>query len=47
MIGCEAKYYPQGSNIRRTLVGNKIVDRSHVVEASPASAAPTTSLFST
>ena len=37
----------QASNIRRTLVGNKIVDHSDVVGASPAGAAPTTSSFST
>ena len=50
------KYYPlirkmadyrQVSNIRRTLVGNKIVDHSDVVGASPVGAAPTTSSFST
>ena len=35
------------SNIRRTLVGNKIVDHSDVVGASPVGAAPTTSSFST
>ena len=35
------------SNIRRTLVGNKIVDHSYVVGASPIGAAPTTSSFST
>ena len=35
------------SNIRDTLVGNKIVDRSGVVGASPVGAAPTTSSFST
>ena len=34
--------YRQVSNIRRTLVGNKIVDHSDVVGA-----APTTSSFST
>ena len=34
------------SNISRTLVGNKIVDNSDVVVASPAGAAPTTSSFS-
>ena len=34
-------------NISRTLVGNKIVDNSDVVGASPVSAAPTTSSFST
>ena len=35
------------SNIRRTLVSNKIVDHSDVVGASPVGAAPTTSSFST
>ena len=35
------------SNIRCTLVGNKIVDHSGVVGASPVGAAPTTSSFST
>ena len=39
--------YRQVSNIRRTLVGNKIVDYSDVVGASPEGAAPTTSSFST
>ena len=39
--------YRQVSNIRRTLVGNKIVDHSDVVRASPVGAAPTTSSFST
>ena len=39
--------YRQVSNIRRTLVGNKIVDHSDVVGASPVGAAPTTSAFST
>ena len=39
--------YLSTSNIRRTLVGNKIVDHSDVVGASPAGAAPTTSSFST
>ena len=34
-------------NIRRTLVGYKIVDHSDVVGASPVGAAPTTSSFST
>ena len=37
----------QVSNIRRTLVSNKIVDHSDVVGASPVGAAPTTSSFST
>ena len=39
--------YCQVSNIRRTLIGNKIVDQSDVVEASPVGSAPTTSSFST
>ena len=37
------QYYRQTSNISRTLAGNKIVDHSDVVGASPAGAAPTTS----
>ena len=40
------RIYRKTSNIRRTLVGNKIVDYSNVVGASPVGAAPTTS-FST
>ena len=39
--------YRKTSNIRRTLVGNKIVDNSDVVGASPVGAAPTTSSLST
>ena len=39
--------YRKVSNIRRTLVGKKIVDHSDVVGASPVGAAPTTSSFST
>ena len=39
--------YRKTSNIRRTFVGNKIVDHSDVVGASPIGAAPTTSSFST
>ena len=39
--------YRQVSNIRRTVAGNKIVDHSDVVGASPVGAAPTTSSFST
>ena len=39
--------YRQVSNIRRTLVGNKIVDHSDVVGASSVGAAPTTFSFST
>ena len=35
------------SIIRCTLVGNKIVDHSDVVEASPVGPAPATSSFST
>ena len=37
--------YRQTSNISRTLVGNKIVDNSDVVEALHVGAAPTTWLF--
>ena len=40
-------HYRKVSNIRRTLVGNEIVDHSDVVGASPVGAAPTTSSFST
>ena len=40
-------FYRQVSNIRRTLVDNKIVDHSDVVGASPVGVAPTTSSFST
>ena len=39
--------YRQNSNIRHTIVGNKIVDHSEVVGASPVGAAPITSSFST
>ena len=39
--------YRQVSNIRHTLVGNKIVDHSDVAGASPVGAAPATSSFST
>ena len=42
-----ALYYRKTSNISRTLVGNKIVDNSDVVGASPVGAAPTTSSLST
>ena len=41
------QYYCKTSNIRHTLVGNKIVDHSDVVGASPVGDAPTTSSFST
>ena len=37
----------QISNISQTLAGNKIVDHSDLVGASPVRAAPTTSSFST
>ena len=40
-------YYRKTSDISRTLVGNKNVDNSDVVGASPVGAAPTTSSFST
>ena len=43
----ECQWYRKSSNISRTLVGNKIVDNSDVVGASPVGAAPTTSSFST
>ena len=39
--------YCKTSNISRILVGNKIVDNSDVVGASPVGTAPTTSSFST
>ena len=39
--------YRQIFNIHRDLVGNKIIDQSDVVGASPVGAAPTTSSFST
>ena len=41
------KAYRDTSNISRTFVGNKIVDNSDVVGASPVGATPTTSSFST
>ena len=44
---CKLRAYRKTSNISRTLVGNKIVDNSDVVGASPVGAAPTTSSFST
>ena len=43
ILSSEKHTYRQVSNIRRTLVGNKIVDNSDVVGASPVGAAPTTS----
>ena len=39
--------YRKTSDISRTLLGNKIVDNSDVVGASPIGAAPPTSSFST
>ena len=42
----EQKDYRQVSNISCTSVGNKIVDHSDVVGASPVGAAPTTSSLS-
>ena len=39
--------HPQTSNISHTLVGNKLVDPSDVVGASPVGAAPNTSSLST
>ena len=39
--------YRKTSNISCTLIGNRIVDNSDVVGASPVGAAPTTSSFST
>ena len=42
-----ARAYRQTSNIRRSLVGNKLVDHSNVVGTSPVGATPTISSFST
>ena len=39
--------YRKTSDIRYALMGNKIVDHSDIVGASPVGAAPTTSSFST
>ena len=47
MIDIHVIKYHQTSNISCTLVGNKIVDHSHVVGASPVGAAPTKFSFST
>ena len=49
--GCICEHYihqyRKTSDIRRTFVGNNIVDHSDVMGASPVGAAPTTSSFST
>ena len=47
LVGTPSTTNRQISIISRTLVGNKIVDHSDVVGASPVGAAPTTSSFST
>ena len=49
MQPCNYQYstYRKTANISRTLVGNKIVDNSDVIGASPVGIAPTTSSFST
>ena len=48
LIGLEVyQPYRKTSSISRTSVGNKMVDHSDVVGASPVGAAPTTSSFST
>ena len=47
LFPCFWEIYRKTSSISRTLVGNKIVDNSDVVGASPVGAAPTTSSFST
>ena len=39
----QSTMYRRTSDVRHTLVGNKIVDHSDVVGASPIGAAPTTS----
>ena len=46
-IATSVENYRQTSNISRILVGNRIVDHSDVVGASPVGAAPNTSSFST
>ena len=47
LIHTPSSKYRQTSYIRRTLVGNKIVDHSDVAGAAPVGAAPTTSSSST
>ena len=46
-VGPNYSTYRKTSTLSRTLVGNKIVDNSDVVGASPIGAAPTTSSSST
>ena len=46
-LAAMALTYRKTSNIRGTIVGNKIVDDSDVVGALPVGAAPTTSSFAT
>ena len=46
MMGVTIHAYRKTSNISHTLLGNKIIDNSDVVGASPVGAAPTTSSFS-
>ena len=41
--GTENAIYRHTSNINRTLVGNKIVDHSYVVGATPVGASPSSS----
>ena len=47
MLSRDEDTYRKTSNIRQSLVGNKIVDHSDVVGAPPVGAAPATSSFST
>ena len=47
ILNLGAATYRKISNIRRISLGNKIIDHSDIVGASPAGAAPTTSSFST
>ena len=46
VFGSTKEMYCSTSNISFTFIGNKTVDHSDVVGASPAGAAPTTSSFS-
>ena len=47
MVTVTALYRRHTSNISHKLVGNKLVDHSDVVGASPVGAAPTKTSFST